>query len=145
MKANDLQDHLQKKQHLLPSKLEGALVDMSRSLLALFAAAYCAADTVKGPSISIHHAKTLYRIQEMVQNELKNYRGFLSVKGERNVTMTRYPFFVLKNCMNGRNIKPRGNIYCDVSYKINFPSEKLFYSSHHNICFPKFNFSFSPP
>ena len=93
MKSNDLLNHLQKKQRLMPGKLEGALVDMSRSLQTLFGVAYCAGDTVKGPSISIHHAKALYRIQEMVQKELKDYKGFLSVKGERNVTMTRYPFF----------------------------------------------------
>ena len=67
---------------------------MSRRLLTLFGAAYCTSDTVKGPSISIHHAKALYRIQEMVQNDLKHYKGFLSVKGERNVTMTRYPFLM---------------------------------------------------
>jgi hypothetical protein len=92
VKSNDLLGHLQKKQRPLASKLEGALVDMSRSLLTLFGVAYCAGDAIKGPSISIHHAKALYKIQEMVQMELKDYKGFLSVKGERNVTMTRYPF-----------------------------------------------------
>jgi hypothetical protein len=92
VKSNELVSHLQKKQRQLSSKLEGALVDMSRSLLTLFGIAYCAGDVTKGPSISIHHAKALYRIQEMVQTELKDYKGFLSVKGERNVTITRYPF-----------------------------------------------------
>lgn len=66
-------------------------MDMCRGLQTLFGAAYCSGDATKGPSISIHHAKALYRIQEMVQKDLQDYKGFLSVKGERNVTMARYP------------------------------------------------------
>lgn len=92
VKSNDFHSHIQRKQRLSPGKLEGALVEMLKSLLTLFGVAYCAGDAVKGPSISIHHAKALFRIQEMVQKDLKDYKGFLSVKGERNVTLTTYPF-----------------------------------------------------
>lgn len=91
VKTHDILGYLQSrpKQRLSP-KLDRALVDMTRSLTALFGAVYCSGKTVNGPSISIHHAKALYRIQESVQKELNDYKAFLSVKGERNFTMTRY-------------------------------------------------------
>lgn len=91
VKTHDIQGYLQNrsKERLSPI-LDRALVDMVRSLTLLFGAVYCTGKTINGPSISIHHAKALYSIQETVQKELKDYNRFLSVKGERNVTMTTY-------------------------------------------------------
>lgn len=96
VKFHDIQQHIQNrpKERLSP-KLDRALVDMVRSLTMLFGAVYCAGKTLNGPAISIHHAKALYRIQETVQKELNDCTAFLSVKGERNFTMTRYPLITI--------------------------------------------------
>lgn len=96
VKTHDIQGHLQKRtKQRLSAILDRALVDMMRSLTMLFGAVYCTGKTFNGPAISMHHAKALYGIQETVQKELKDCKGFLSVKGERNVTMTTYPLIIL--------------------------------------------------
>lgn len=74
----------------MPPQLESSVSEMTRSLKSLFSVLFC---TSRGePSISQQLLATISHIKEMLQTRLTDYEDYLLVKGQRNVTMTAYPF-----------------------------------------------------
>lgn len=71
-------------------QLEASVTEMARSLKSLFSVLFC---TSRGaPSVSGQQLTTISQIQEMLQTRLADFEDYLLVKGQRNVTMTAYPF-----------------------------------------------------
>lgn len=71
-------------------QLEASVNEMTRSLKSLFSVLFC---TNRGePSISGQQLSTISQIKEMLQTRLADFEDYLLVKGQRNVTMTAYPF-----------------------------------------------------
>ena len=71
-------------------RLESSVSEMIRSLKSLFSVLF---STSRGePSISQQLLATISQIKEMLQTRLTDYEDYLLVKGQRNVTMTAYPF-----------------------------------------------------
>ena len=75
-------------------QLESSVSEMTRSLKSLFSVLFC---TSRGePSISQQLLVTISQIKEMLQTRLADCEDYLLVKGQRNVTMTAYPFHGLQ-------------------------------------------------
>ena len=76
-------------------QLEASVTEMARSLKSLFSVLFC---TSRGqPSVSEQQLTTISQIQEMLQTRLADFEDYLLVKGQRNVTMTAYPFHEYKS------------------------------------------------
>lgn len=77
-------------------QLEASVNEMTRCLKSLFSVMFC---TSRGePSISEQQLATISQIKGMLQSQLADFEDYLLVKGQRNVTMTAYPFFS-QNCV----------------------------------------------
>lgn len=95
-------------------QLESSVSEMTRSLKSLFSVLFC---TSRGePSISQQLLTTISQIKEMLQTRLTDYEDYLLVKGQRNITMTAYPFHVqqrslchVKSLHNSLLINPLSN------------------------------------
>lgn len=75
-------------------QLEASVTEMTRSLKSLFRVLFC---TSRGePSITEQQLATISQIKMMLQTRLADFEDYLLVKGQRNVTMTAYPFRKLK-------------------------------------------------
>ena len=73
-------------------QLEASVNEMTRCLKSLFSVMFC---TTRGePSISEQQLATISQIKGMLQSQLADFEAYLLVKGQRNVTMTAYPFFL---------------------------------------------------
>ena len=71
-------------------QLEASVAEMARSLKSLFSVLFC---TNRGESaISAQQVQTISQIKVMLQTQLADFEDYLLVKGQRNVTMTTYPF-----------------------------------------------------
>ena len=71
-------------------QLEASITEMTRSLKSLFSVLFC---TNRGePSVSGQQLATISQIKQMLQTQLADFEDYLLVKGQRNVTMTAYPF-----------------------------------------------------
>lgn len=79
----------------MPPQLESSVTEMTRSLRSLFSVLFC---TSRGePSINQQLLATISQIKETLQTRLADYEDYLLVKGQRNVTMTAYPFHGLQS------------------------------------------------
>jgi len=79
-------------------QLESSVSEMVRSLKSLFSVLFC---TSRGePSISQQLLTTISQIKEMLQTQLTDYEDYLLVKGQRNITMTAYPFHEQQSSVN---------------------------------------------
>ena len=79
-------------------QLESSVSELIRSFRSLFSVLFC---TSRGePSISQQLLTTIAQIKEMLQTRLADYEDYLLVKGQRNVTMTAYPFHEQQNSLN---------------------------------------------
>ena len=73
-------------------QLEASVNEMTRCLKSLFSVMF---GTSRGePSISEQQLATISQIKGMLQFQLADFEDYLLVKGQRNVTMTAYPFFL---------------------------------------------------
>ena len=72
-------------------QLESALTEMSRSLKALFSGMFCTGAGAT-PTASAEQLNDMALIQSTLQRRLHDYEDYLLVKGQRNITMTAYPF-----------------------------------------------------
>lgn len=71
-------------------QLESSVAEMTRCLKSLFSVIFC---TSQGePSISQQLLTAISQIKELLQTRLADYEDYLLVKGQRNITMTTYPF-----------------------------------------------------
>ena len=75
-------------------QLEASVNEMTRCLKSLFSVMFCTSRG--GPSISEQQLATISQIKGMLQLQLADFEDYLLVKGQRNVTMTAYPFFFLR-------------------------------------------------
>lgn len=76
-------------------QLEASVNEMTRCLKSLFSVMFCTSRG--GPSISEQQLATISQIKGMLQLQLADFEDYLLVKGQRNVTMTAYPFFFSEN------------------------------------------------
>ena len=71
-------------------QLEASVAEMTKSVKSLFSVLFC---TSRGePAVSAQQVATISEIKAMLQTRLADFEDFLLVKGQRNVTMTSYPF-----------------------------------------------------
>lgn len=91
VKRSDLNGFLCSQLHELPPGLDASVNDMIRSLKSMFSVLFLTGSYNDNQS-NDRHIQTICHIRDNIRTRLSDYEDYLQVKGERNITMTAYPF-----------------------------------------------------